>query len=103
MYDPGDKLMAALFQFIVAHLTDDSDMINIRKAWNFLDNDNDGILGYQEIYSGFHKMYGSDAAQKITDDIFAKIDSDGNGTIEWSEFVIAAIDKRKFLSEKKLR
>jgi len=37
------------------------------------------------------------------DEMFAKIDSDGSGTIEYSEFVIATMDVTKSLSNDKLQ
>lgn len=67
-----------------------------------LDKDNDGVLSRDELTQGFQKYFGEDAVEMV-DRIFAKADIDGSGEIDYSEWVVATIDKRNLLSEEKLR
>jgi Ca2+-binding EF-hand superfamily protein len=36
------------------------------------------------------------------DEMFAKVDADGNGEIEYSEFVVATLNEKNLLSNNKL-
>jgi len=48
------------------------------------------------------KYYGEEKAKEETDNIFKKVDADGNGTISYEEFIRASIDKRSILTDKNL-
>lgn len=67
-----------------------------------LDKDNDGVLSRDELAQGYQKYFGEEAAEMV-DKIFAKADVDGSGEIDYSEWIVATIDKRKLLTEEKLR
>ena len=43
-----------------------------------------------------------DCAEAEVDRIMKMVDADGNGEIEYSEWVVASINKRKLLSDEKL-
>ena len=66
-----------------------------------LDKDNDGCITRQELMDGYKLIYG-DAAEDQVDAIFAKVDADGNGSIEYREWVIATINKQKLLTPERL-
>ena len=51
---------------------------------------------------GYKLIYG-DAAEDQVDAIFAKVDADGSGTIEYREWVIATINKQKLLTPERLK
>ena len=76
-------------------------MIDLQKAFKVLDKDNDGVLSKDELAQGYEKYFGQDAAEMV-DRIFVKADIDGSGEIDYSEWVVATIDKKKLLSEDKL-
>ena len=44
-----------------------------------------------------------DRAIKEVDRLMGLIDTDGNGTLEYSEFLAASVDRKILLSDKKLR
>ena len=54
-----------------------------------------------ELIDGFRDIYG-DAVEEEVNKIFDRIDFDGNGQIDYSEWVIATIDKERLLSKEKL-
>jgi len=47
-------------------------------------------------------MICGDLAEAEVDKILAKVDADGSGEIDYTEFQIATINKEKILSDKKL-
>lgn len=76
-------------------------MIDIQRAFDVLDRDHDGKINKQDLYYGYHKMYGSNTHQ--IDEIYNRIDVDNSGQIDYTEWVIATIDKESLLTEDKLR
>ena len=67
-----------------------------------LDRDHDGKINKQDLFYGYEKMYG-DETNKYVDKIFNRIDVDGSGEIDYTEWVIATIDKKTLLTDDKLR
>ena len=76
-------------------------MIDLQKAFKVLDTDNDGTLSRLELTVGLQKLYGDQAADEV-EKIFAKVDIDGSGAIDYSEWVVATINKEKLLTRDKL-
>ena len=67
-----------------------------------LDSNNDGQLSREELMNGFEKIMGSVKAEEEVNRIMDMVDTDGNNCIDYSEFVTACIDRKKFLSMKRL-
>lgn len=76
-------------------------MIDLQKAFKILDTNNDGMLSKQELTVGFELIYGENAANEV-ERIFDRIDLDGSGMIDYSEWVVATIDKQSLLTKDKL-
>lgn len=49
------------------------------------------------------EIYDKNFAESECTRIFKMFDSDGNGYIEYEEFLAASVDKKKLLSEKNLK
>lgn len=79
--------------------------MDLQKAFKMLDTNNDGMLSKAELTEGYRKLYGddnNDAAEEV-EKIFSKVDIDCSGHIDYSEWVVATIDKRKLLTREKLQ
>lgn len=61
----------------------------------------DGKLSKEEVLVGYQKIKG-DTAEKEVEDLFTIADTDGSGSIEYSEWVVATVQKDKMLDEDKL-
>ena len=59
-------------------------------------------MQYDEVLKGYEQFYG-DLAKEEVDRIFALVDVDNSGEIDFSEFVTATVDKNKLLQEEKLK
>lgn len=57
-----------------------------RKAFNLIDEDGSGVISAQEIYQFFDDI-GIKINFKEVEDMIAEIDKDGNGEIEFEEFI----------------
>ena len=63
--------------------------------------DNDGILSRQELIVGFRKIFGVVVESEV-DEIIALADLNGNGELDFSEWLIATQKRQEFLSSQKL-
>ena len=66
-----------------------------------MDKNSDGKLSREELIEGYRATLG-DLAEEEVDKIMRIADIDGSGEIDYSEFVVATMDKRKLLSNEKL-
>ena len=67
-----------------------------------IDENGDGMLSKEEIKEGYKNYYNFELSDEEVDEMFAKIDQDNSGVIEYSEFVIATINEKNLLNNQKL-
>ena len=79
------------------------EVINACKLFNQIDLNADGKITQQELYEGLRSRIKSDTLEEDIKKIFQKLDMDGNGFIEYEEFVRAAVSKEKFMGENVLK
>jgi calcium-dependent protein kinase len=73
-----------------------------RKIFHQLDENNDGVLTREELVKGFRNFYG-DMAEIHVDEIMKMADLNGNGSIDYTEWLAATLNKQKLLNDTKLR
>eukprot|EP00913_Durusdinium_trenchii_P035225 g32955.t1 len=76
-----------------------------RTQWTFRDSsecDGDGVLTIQEVRQGFAALGSGNLETVEIEELFAIIDMDGSGTIDYTEFVAAAVGERLFQEESAL-
>ena len=71
------------------------------RAFKALDTNSDGKLSREELINGFRVTHG-DMAEDEVDRILATCDADGSGEIDYSEWIVASVNKRKLLTTEKL-
>ena len=97
------KLQQAAITFIVQQLAPKDELSELMRAFQSLDLNCDGKLDREELIQGFYKCKGDmDRAVEIVDKIMLQCDADGSGEIDYSEWVVATINKKKLLSDEKL-
>ena len=62
-----------------------------------LDENNDGKLQYAEVLKGYTEFFGEELAETETKRIFALVDVDNSGEIDFSEFVTATVNRGQLL------
>jgi calcium-dependent protein kinase len=63
-----------------------------RKIFHQLDENNDGVLTREELVKGFRNFYG-DMAELHVDEIMKMADLNCNGTIDYTEWLAATLNK----------
>ena len=85
--------------FIVSFYESCSEFDELRKTFFQLDKTNDGRLTMEEIREGLENVMGKVKKHKnIYEAILVDLDKDGNGYIDYSEFLTAAVNKQRLLS-----
>ena len=67
-----------------------------------LDVNGDGKLSKEEIIDGYEEAFGMPINEEEVDKMFREIDIDGNGTIDYTEFVMATMNQKKLITNDKL-
>lgn len=67
-----------------------------------MDTNNDGKLSKEELLVGYEHIFGPGEAEEQVEKIMKMVDADGSGEIDYSEWVVATINKSRLLSDEKL-
>lgn len=71
----------------------------MRVAFQKLDLNHDGMLSREELIAGYEQYFG--AAENVeleVDKIMKAVDTDRSGSIDYTEFVLAAMEKNILLN-----
>jgi len=104
-YKSNNMLKCAVVAYLVHHLTNTEECMEASKLFNKIDLNSDGKIEKHELIQGFQKYWGmpEDEVKEKVDIIFANIDTDFNGFIEYEEFVRAAVNSSIFMSQNYLK
>ena len=97
------QLSDAVVTFITNYLMNDDELKLLKKLFFELDVKGVGVITKDELFTGMDECFDKKITREEVDKIFSNIDYDNNGTISFDEFVKAAIDKKKLLTDEKLR
>jgi len=101
-FNASSKLKQATYAFIASQLLSKQEKEDIDKVFKAMDVNSDGKLSKQEIKNGYLEYFGKSLTDEEIDDMFNKVDADGNGEIDYSEFVVATMNEKNLLSNNKL-
>ena len=102
-YKSDSVIQETALAYLVHNFSQRDDIVNACRLFNQIDVSGDGKINKEELYQGLAKRYSNSNLKQDVDIIFKNIDADGNGYIQYEEFVRAAIDKTSFLQESTLR
>jgi calcium-dependent protein kinase len=104
-YRSDNILKCAVIAYLVHHLTNTEECMEASKLFIKIDLNYDGKIEKHELIQGFEKYWGisKDEAIEKVELIFANIDTDFNGFIEYEEFVRAAVNPSVFMSQNYLK
>jgi calcium-dependent protein kinase len=67
-----------------------------------LDLNGDGRLSTEELIDAFKQFFPECNGEEEVASIMSKLDIDGNGFIDYTEFLLATINKKRLLSKERL-
>ena len=104
-YRSDNMLKCAVIAYLVHHITNTEECFEASKLFIKIDLNSDGRIEKNELELGFEKYWGisKKEAKEYVDLIFANIDTDFNGFIEYEEFVRAAVNTSIFMSKNYLK
>mgnify|MGYP000691598503 CR=1 FL=1 len=73
----------------------------LMKIFKALDKNCDGKLTKDELQEGYNKSLA--ITDNEIDELMKKLDNDGSGSIDYTEFVAAAMDKEKVLTKQRIQ
>jgi len=102
-FSTRNKLKQAILTFIVTQMTSQSEKDELQRTFQALDKDGNGVLTKEELIDGYRKVFAdkSDAEAEVRR-IIEEVDINNSGYIDFTEFVVAAMNREKLLSAKKL-
>jgi calcium-dependent protein kinase len=102
-FNAASKLKQATYAFIASQLLSKQEKEQIDKVFRAMDLNGDGKLQKDEIKKGYAEFFGRNLTDEEINEMFAKVDADGSGEIEYSEFVVATLNEKNLLSNNKLQ
>jgi len=97
-----NQLKKAALAYIACQLVTKTERENVAKIFRAYDKNGDGLLSREEIRQGFENHYIEGVDIESFDAIFDQVDIDGSGTIDYSEFIIAAMHRNQLLNRERL-
>lgn len=97
------KLKQATFAFIASQLLSKSEKENLARIFKAIDKNGDGKLSKEEILEGYDQFFGKNMDKIEIEKMFDSVDIDRSGFIDYSEFVVAAMNEKNLLTNEKLQ
>lgn len=97
-FNETSKLQRAVIRFIASQLLSASERNELSAIFQSLDSESAGKINKVELINYWTKIFSDPLSEAEADLIMNRIDTDKNGYIEYSEFLVAAMDRKKLLS-----
>ena len=82
------KLQQAVLALMIHQLVSADELADQKKMFQRLDTNNDGLVGTSELIDGFRRVFG-EVDEAEVDEIMALADLNGNGELDYSEWLVA--------------
>ena len=97
------KLQEAALTYIASQLATNQEKEKLQNTFIYLDLNGDGRLSTEELITAFRALLGPEfPAEQEVESIMSRLDIDNNGYIDYTEFVLATINKKRLLSKERL-
>mgnify|MGYP003588799732 CR=1 FL=1 len=102
-FETKSQLQRAIYFFMINNLVSKDEKKELTEIFQRLDTNNDGVISRDELYMGFQaaELPGLTAAD--IENLMDKIDSNKSKAIDYSEFLAAAMDRKKMISKERIK
>jgi calcium-dependent protein kinase len=97
-FQSASKLKKAILSYLASRVSEEEIKDNI-KMFNQIDKNHDGYITMKELQKG---LIGKDKDPKEIETIMRSVDTDGNGAINFNEFIAATLDASIYKDYEKL-
>lgn len=97
------KMQQAVLSFMASQLTSNDEINRLRETFQKLDKNGDGVLSKEEIVEGYKGIMDDEEAIQEANRIFEAVDVNHSGSIDYTEFIAATMDKHKAISKDTLK
>ena len=101
-YSAKFKLQQLTLAYIVHNLTSKEDCEFLREVFIIFDESGSGKLTKEQLIKGLNIVLSLEEAEKEVNRLMSIIDVDGNGFIEYEEFLRAGLNKEKIINKENL-
>lgn len=98
-FQTSNRFKKVVLTYIASQMNE-TEIQQLSKEFQKLDNNNDGVLSVEEIMGGLKDT--NMTAHEIQE-IISSIDTDNSGVVNYTEFVAATIEKSVYMKEDKLK
>lgn len=95
-------MKAATLTYIGSQLLTKGEREELARVFKKMDANGDGKLSKDEIKNGYQVHYGKIISDKEVDQMFDAVDTDQSGYIDYTEFVVAAMNEKDMLTKERL-
>ena len=99
-FSVASKLTRATLSYIANQVMTQDEICNLKEAFLTMDTNGDGVLSKEEVKKVIVQLSGR-TKNKI-ETLLERVDEDGNGSINYTEFLVTAINWKKELSKEHL-
>jgi calcium-dependent protein kinase len=96
------KVKQAMLGFFVQSMLTQQELNHLAEQFKQFDKDGSGALSPDEVKLALREVQGVDYNEQEIQEIIKKIDIDGDGEINYSEFLMASLNQNAFLSSERL-
>lgn len=102
-FKADQKLLQAVLAFMAYQGTIQEDESKLKYIFRELDSNGDGELQREEIVKGYKKIMGDQQAEAEVNKIMEALDIDHNDSISYTEFILATMNKKKVITEERIK
>ena len=102
-YSFNSKIQQLVIAFLVHNLPNDESSINVLKLFRYFNKSGNCKLTKEELMNGLYDYKDKNEVNNVVDHLFALLDGDNNGYIEFEEFLRACVDKSSALNNDNLK
>ena len=102
-FEAKTYLKRTILSFMSAHIDTPEETKSLRDAFSAMDNNADGLLSKQELLEAYCGIMSREEATYVAEKVMWCVDLNGDGFLDYSEFMLAAKNHKNLMTSTNLR